>query len=140
MNLQPDPDADYSHPDRTRLASQKILDAEARVTAATDAPIGWTVATGDDVCAGLGDGAQADAVPHDAEQDRRVVTVIGPAGAGKTTMLRSVAAAYEHAGREVTVLTLAAVAAQVVTEETGLTAGTIAGWKVGTNTMHATGC
>jgi conjugative relaxase-like TrwC/TraI family protein len=138
VNLQPDHDSEYSHPDRTRFTSQKILDAEARVTAAVDEPIGWTVTTTPEVCAGLGDD-QADAVRAICEQDRRVVTVIGPAGAGKTTMLRSVAAAYEHADREVTVLTLAAVAAQVVTEETGLAAGTIAGWKVGTNTIPRNG-
>ena len=57
--------------------------------------------------------------------------MIGPAGAGKTTLLESVAASYEAAGREVAVFALAANAAQVVTEETGIPATTIATWRVG---------
>ena len=46
-------------------------------------------------------------------------------------MLRSVAATYQAAGRDVIVLTLSAAAARVVTDETGLAAHTIAGWRVG---------
>ena len=45
-------------------------------------------------------------------------------------MLRSVAATYQAAGRDVIVLTLSAAAARVVTDETGLAAHTIAGWRV----------
>ena len=69
----------------------------------------------------------------------RVATIVGPAGAGKTTMLRSVAASYEAAGREVIVLTLSAAAARVVTDETGLAADTIAGWRVGAVDMPRNG-
>ncbi len=60
-----------------------------------------------------------------------MATIVGPAGAGKTTVLRSVAATYQAAGRDVIVLTLSAAAARVVTDETGLAAHTIAGWRVG---------
>ena len=57
--------------------------------------------------------------------------MVGAAGAGKTTMLRSVAATCTAAGRDVVVLTLSAAAARVVTDESGLAADTIAGWRVG---------
>ncbi len=54
-------------------------------------------------------------------------------------MLRSVAATYEAAGRDVIVLTLSAAAARVVTDETGLAAHTIAGWRVGAVDMPRDG-
>ena len=40
----------------------------------------------------------------------RVATTVGPAEAGKTTMLRSVVATYQAAGRDVIVSTLSAAA------------------------------
>lgn len=60
------------------------------------------------------------------ESDRRVATVISPAGAGKTTLLNSVAETCEAADRDVTILTLSAVATRVVTEETSIPASTVA--------------
>ena len=86
----------------------------------------------------LGDDQLA-AVDEIAGGGGRVATIVGPAGAGKTTMLRSVAASYEQAGREVIVLTLSAAAARVVTTETDLAAHTIAGWRVGAIDMPRNG-
>ncbi len=78
----------------------------------------------------LGDD-QAAAVRALCAGDRQVQTVVGPAGAGKTTMLRSVADSWAAADREVTVLALSAAAGRVVTNETGLPAHTIASWRIG---------
>jgi RecA/RadA recombinase len=127
-NLEPDPDDNYSQPDRTKFTAPTILDAESRVLRAAHAPAPFQVAAVPDEM--LGDD-QIAAVEALCAGDTAVVTVIGPAGSGKTTMLRSVAASYQHAGREVTVLCLSAAAARVVTEETGLAADTVAMWEAG---------
>jgi hypothetical protein len=54
-------------------------------------------------------------------------------------MLRSVAASYRAAGREVCVLALSAAAARVVTDETGIAATTIASWQHGTAALPSAG-
>jgi len=127
-NLEPDPDDTYRQPDRTKFTAPTVLAAESRVLRAanTPAPFQVTAMPGDM----LGDD-QVAAVEALCAGDTAVVTVIGPAGSGKTTMLRSVAASFEHAGREVTVLCLSAAAARVVTEETGLASHTVAMWEAG---------
>jgi ATP-dependent exoDNAse (exonuclease V) alpha subunit len=79
---------------------------------------------------GLGDD-QVDAVTAITDGAYEVATVIGPAGAGKTTMLRAAADCYQQSERRVVVLALSAAAARVVTDETGLAASTIASWHVG---------
>ncbi len=127
-NLEPDRDDTYRQPDRTKFTAPSILDAEARVLKAAHSPAPFRVGATPE--GGLGDD-QVAAVEALCAGDTAVVTVIGPAGAGKTTMLRSVAASYQHAQREVTVLCLSAAAARVVTEETGLAADTIAMWETG---------
>ncbi len=57
---------------------------------------------------------------------RRVEVLIGPAGSGKTTMLRVAARAWEAAGHPVIGLTQTAVAAGVLRSEAGVVAETLA--------------
>ena len=57
---------------------------------------------------------------------RRVEVLIGPAGSGKTTMLRVAARAWEAAGHPVIGLTHTAVAAGVLRSEAGVVAETLA--------------
>lgn len=128
VNLEVDTDHEYAQLDRTKFTSHDIIAAERRVLAAANTTAPWAIGVADTT--GLGED-QVEAVTAICAGDHAVTTVIGPAGAGKTTMLKAVASAYEHAQRPVTVLALSAVAAQVVTEETGLPANTIAAWKVG---------
>jgi len=127
-NLEPDADDAYRQPDRTKFTAPSILDAESRVLRAANAPAPFQVTAVTDAM--LGDD-QVAAVEALCAGDTAVVTVIGPVGSGKTTMLRTVAASYAAAERQVTVLCLSAAAARVVTEETGLAADTIAMWEAG---------
>ena len=126
--LERDDDVEYADHDSCKLTSQTILDAEHRVLTAADNVT--TVLVPAKPAAELGDD-QAAAVRALCTGDRQVQTVVGPAGAGKTTMLRSVADSWAAADREVTVLALSAAAGRVVTNDTGLPAHTIASWRVG---------
>jgi conjugative relaxase-like TrwC/TraI family protein len=135
--LEADDDPEYADVGAAKYTSHTIQTAEQRVlTAATTYRAAFAVATVRDPM--LGDD-QVTAVDEIARGGGRVATIVGPAGAGKTTMLRAVAASYEQAGREVIVLALSAAAARVVTDETGLAAHTIAGWRVGRSTCPVTG-
>jgi conjugative relaxase-like TrwC/TraI family protein len=135
--LEVDDDVEYADVGAAKYTSATIQTAEQRVlTSASKERAAFAVETARDPM--LGDDQLA-AVDEIAGGGGRVVTIIGPAGAGKTTMLRSVAASYQAAGRDVIVLTVAAAAARVVTEETGLAAETIAGWRVGTVDMPRNG-
>jgi len=134
--LEPDDDPEYADPNVAKYTSTVIRDAEARVLAATTEPAEFTVTPRRDPQ--LGDD-QLDAVTEIAAGQGRVATVVGPAGAGKTTMLRSVAASYADARRDVTVLTLSAAAARVVTDGTDLPAFTIASWRIGAIDMPRDG-
>jgi len=60
----------------------------------------------------------------------QLVTVIGPAGAGKTTMLRGVVDAYRTAGHKAIGLALSQNATNVLHDETGAVAVNIAAWKL----------
>ena len=126
--LEPDSDSEYAIPDATKFTSQRILDAEGEVLDAAESTASWVIAP--HPADHLGDD-QVRAVEALTAKPHQVATVIGPAGAGKTTMLESVADSYGRAGRPVCVLALAANAARVVTDETGLPAATIASWKKG---------
>ena len=135
--LEVDDDAEYADVGAAKYTSHTIQTAEQRVlTSATEDRAAFAVATVRDPM--LGDDQLA-AVDEIAGGGGRVATIVGPAGAGKTTMLRSVAASYEQAGREVIVLSLSAAAARVVTTETDLAAHTIAGWRVGAVDMPRNG-
>ena len=62
--------------------------------------------------------------------NHQLVTVIGPAGAGKTTMLSTVVDAYRTAGRKVVGLALSQNATNVLRDETGAATANIASWKL----------
>lgn len=126
--LEADDDAAYAQLDAQKMTSPRIVAAEQFVLGEAQRPAGWMIDARPDPK--LGDD-QIEAVEVLTSGDAQVATVIGPAGAGKTTLLESVAASYEAAGRDVAVFALAANAAQVVTEETGIPATTIATWRVG---------
>ena len=129
VSLEVDDDAEYADWGAAKYTSTTIQTAEERVlSSATEDRATFAVDTVRDPA--LGDD-QVAAVDEIAGGGGRVATIVGPAGAGKTTVLRSVAATYQAAGRDVIVLTLSAAAARVVTDETGLAAHTIAGWRVG---------
>ena len=129
VSLEVDDDAEYADWGAAKYTSQTIRNAEERVlSSATEDRTTFALDTVRDPA--LGDD-QVAAVDEIAGGGGRVATIVGPAGAGKTTVLRSVAATYQTAGRDVIVLTLSAAAARVVTDETGLAAHTIAGWRVG---------
>lgn len=121
--------------DATKFTSQRILDAENEVLDAAQTG-SWAIAP--HPAEHLGDD-QVRAVEQLTAKPHLVATVIGPAGAGKTTMLASVAESYRQAKRPICVLALAATAAQVVTEETGLPAATIASWKKGSLSLPHNG-
>jgi ABC-type glutathione transport system ATPase component len=114
--LEVDGDAEYADVGAAKYTSTTIESAEQRIlrTAAEDRAT-FAMRTVRDPT--LGDD-QVAAVDEIAGGGGRVATIVGPAGAGKTTMLRSVAATCTAAGRDV-VLTLSAAAARVVTDETG---------------------
>ena len=128
VELEPDRDHEYAQLDKTKFTSTTIKTAEARVLTAALQPAPWKVDP--QVGIGLGDD-QVEAVAAICAGEYQVATVVGPAGSGKTTMLKATAESYRSADRPVTVLTLSAAAARVVTEETGLPASTIAAWRVG---------
>ena len=129
INLEPDDDPDYALTDDTKFTSAAIQAAEQRILAAATVPAAWAIPTVDKV-ADRGED-QVLAVRAVTDGSYQSTTVIGPAGSGKTTILRDIAAAYTKAGRPVVVLSLSAAAARVVTDETGLAAATIASWRVG---------
>lgn len=60
----------------------------------------------------------------------QLVTVIGPAGAGKTTMLRGVVDAYRAAGQKVIGVALSQNATNVLHDETGAVSVNIATWNL----------
>ena len=126
--LEVDNDDTYAQLDGQKMTSPRIIAAEKFVLGEADRAADWTIEARPDPRLGDDQVAAVEALTSGPSQ---VATVIGPAGAGKTTLLESVAASYEAAGREVAVFALAANAAQVVTEETGIPATTIAAWRVG---------
>ena len=85
LPLEPDSDVEYAQPDIAKLTSPTIMQAERRVLAALDEQEPSRSPTVRDP--GLGDD-QIRAVRAITEGSRRVTTIIGPAGAGKTTMLQ----------------------------------------------------
>lgn len=128
VSLEPDTDHEYARPDQAKLTSPTILRAERRVLRALEEPTPFTIRAVSDQR--LGDD-QIRAVRTVTEGARRVNVVIGPAGAGKTTMLQAVGRAVGYAHRDAVVLCLSATAAQVANEETALAAHTIASWHIG---------
>lgn len=116
-----------------RFSTEAVIDAERRLLASADrlAVLSQEAAQHIDGAAireemrraGRSD-EQADAVVH-LTRPERIAIVSGVAGAGKTTMLRSAVAAWQGAGLTVQGVALAAQAAAVLREDTGLPSGTV---------------
>ena len=102
-----------------RLSTPAVLEQEARLLPWARANIGPAAASAS------GDDAQAVAA-RDVAGDHRLVLVVGPAGAGKTTMLATAVAALAVQGRAVVGLAPSGKAADVLGRETGSTATTLA--------------
>lgn len=116
-----------------RFSTEAVIETERRLLASADrlAEQSQVVATRIDSTAirdemrraGRSD-EQVEAVVH-LTRPTRIAIVSGVAGAGKTTMLRSAVAAWQGAGLTVQGVALAAQAAAVLREDTGLPSGTV---------------
>lgn len=102
----------FDRPDEQRFTDRRVLDAEARLldaAAASDAPTTSTAA----LAVAAADGHvrlapdQVVVVRQVATSGRRLDVLVGPAGSGKTTTLRGVRRAWEHAFGQGSVIGLA---------------------------------
>jgi conjugative relaxase-like TrwC/TraI family protein len=111
-----------------RYTTQDLLDAERRLLVTAEQPTRYGI-TGTAISELIGafeqrygitlDHGQRALVHGFAGDPRRLVVGIGPAGAGKTTAMRAVAAAWSTTGRRVVPLAPSAAAAEVLTKELG---------------------
>jgi conjugative relaxase-like TrwC/TraI family protein len=111
-----------------RYTTQDLLDAERRLLAMAEQPTRYGV-TDTAITELIGafeqrygiilDHGQRALVHGFAGDPRRLIVGIGPAGAGKTTAMRAVAAAWSTSGRRVVPLAPSAAAAEVLTKELG---------------------
>ncbi|MDP9792581.1 conjugative relaxase-like TrwC/TraI family protein [Catenuloplanes nepalensis] len=125
-----DGESTYTRHRSLRLTSLPVLAAEKEViahaahrgaTAVLDAVL-------DRVAADLRLSAEKHKALRFLADDRRVVGVVGPAGAGKTYLQKAVAAAAEQAGVPVLGLTVGQSAADVLAEATGMRTENLAMW------------
>lgn len=72
---------------------------------------------------------QRTAIEH-VTSDARIATVVGRAGAGKTTMMRAARQAWEEAGYQVVGGALAGKAAEGLEKEAGIASRTLASWEL----------
>jgi len=124
----------WDRPQQIRYTTRELLSVEAGILHA--AAIGRVAGVGV-VEPGILDRAlatepralgadQLDALTHLTSRGRRVETVIGPAGSGKTSMLRVAALAWYGSGLNVVGVTHTAVAADVLRREAHIGAETVA--------------
>jgi conjugative relaxase-like TrwC/TraI family protein len=129
-----DGDSVWDPPQAVRYTTREMLAIEGRILHA--AQIGRAAGVGQ-VTPELLDRAvarertvlgldQVDALGAITSQGRRVEVVVGPAGSGKTTMLRVATRAWTDAGYEVIGLSHTAVAADVLRSEAHMPAETVA--------------
>jgi conjugative relaxase-like TrwC/TraI family protein len=111
-----------------RYTTQDLIDAERRLLTTAQQPTRYGI-TSTGISALIGafeqrygitlDQGQRALVHGFAGDPRRLVVGIGPAGAGKTTAMRAVAAAWSTTGRRVIPLAPSAAAAEVLADELG---------------------
>jgi hypothetical protein len=112
---------------RTRLTTAAVLEAERNLDTAARglAQTPRSVAITRDAGAHL-DEQQRRAYAYAVADDARLKVITGVPGAGKTTLIADVAAAYEEAGYRVRAVSVANAAVQVLERETALPARSIA--------------
>ena len=112
---------------RTRLTTAAVLEAERTLDTAARglAQTPQEIAITRDAGAHL-DEQQRRAYAYAVADDSRLKVVTGVPGAGKTTLIADVAAAYEEAGYRVRAVSIANTAVQVLEAETNLPARSIA--------------
>jgi conjugative relaxase-like TrwC/TraI family protein len=120
------------------FTAQALLDAEARLTAAATGPAGVRTLSVTAVGQALAHGDAARGFAASAEQqgvaravfgaDRRVGAVVGPAGSGKTTVMRLVREVATAHGIPVLGLSTGQVQADHLAGEAGIRAENIARW------------
>ncbi len=116
-----------------RYTSSAVLDAEARLVAAAREPARSSVASehveltlsAATTSGRVLDPGQAALTRAFATSPRLLVAGIGPAGSGKTTAMRALVRAAQHAGVRVIGLAPSARAAQVLSDELGVRADTL---------------
>ncbi|MDR7277650.1 MobF family relaxase [Catenuloplanes atrovinosus] len=125
-----DGESTYTRHRSLRLTSLPVLAAEKEVIAHAARRGATPVADAvlDRVAADLRLSAEKHAALRFLADDRRVVGVIGPAGAGKTYLQKAVAAAARRAGVPVLGLTVGQSAADVLAEATGMRTENLAMW------------
>ena len=124
----------WDAPQQVRYTTSEILAIEARILHAAamgaaarvgvvERPVLERVLAGEPRRLGV---EQQTALRQLMGRGRRLEVLIGPAGSGKTTMLRVAARTWEAAGHPVIGLAHTAVAAEVLRSETGVAAETLA--------------
>ncbi len=124
----------YRHTGSDHLTSRRVLDAERRATAAAGLDDGAAIAPEDAQLAVLEaclhgislNPGQGDLVVALASSGRRVQLALAPAGSGKTTAVRVLAAAWRSHVGPVIGLAPSAAAAHVLADATGMPAETLA--------------
>jgi len=112
---------------RLRLTTAAVLEAEHRLDAAARGLALAALPTAIDRPAGAHlDEQQLRAYAYATADDARLKVVTGVPGAGKTTLIAEVAAAYEAAGYRVRAVSVANAAVQVLERETRLPARSVA--------------
>jgi len=114
---------------RILAAEDRLLEANRAITGPARLPSRIEERLAGDVGASLSPD-QADAVAQIASSGRRLDLLIGPAGAGKTTTLRALIAAWTEDGGEVLGLAPSAAAAKVLGDECEISTDNTARWLV----------
>ncbi len=131
----------YDHPDMWRYTSTTVIDRENRLLEAAEldviAPVSRS--TLDHVLADVRNDLGPDkirAIEALTLSSKAIVTVVGPAGTGKTTAMRHVARAVEAQGGTVVGLAPSAVAARELGKSLGIDTMTAHKWLVGERWNH----
>ena len=137
----------WDPPQAARYTTCNMLAVEGRIVhAAQIGRAAWVGCVTNETleCAIADESTQLGTDQHEAlravtSDGRRLEVVIGPAGTGKTTMLRVATRAWDSAGYQVIGLAHTAVAAEVLRSEAGMPAETVAKFFAGHDQHHPPG-